>query len=395
MSETHHTLTNIVREEAGRLASVLVRLTGDFAIAEELVQDAVLVALERWPTDGVPDRPGAWLLTVARRLGLNWMARQASYREKLAKLEAPETVEVEDRLRLIFTCCHPALAREAQVALTLRAVCGFTTEEIARSFVASEAAVAQRIARARRKIAEAGITYAMPRDQDLPARLDEVLAVLYLMFNEGYLTTAGMAARRDLTDDAQWLATLVCRLLPSETEPMGLLALMKLHAARASTRFDQHGELVLLRDQDRARWDRALIADAVALIERAGARRRVGPYQVEAAIAALHAEAPSFAATDWRQIAMLYDLLIGLAPSPVVHLHRAIAIRYTEGPEAALAETERLVGLLDGYHLFHATRGELLFELGEREHARAAQARALALTQNQAERSLLRQRLFR
>lgn len=390
----------VFREEAGHLVASLARAIGDFALAEESVQDALVSALEHWPTEGLPRRPGAWLSTVSRRVALNRLARGASYEAKLAVLaDADEAHEPErepdDRLRLIFTCCHPALPRDAQVALTLRAVCGFTTPEIARAFVAKESAVAQRIVRAQRKIAAAGIPFKMPREDERDERAREALAVLYLMFNEGYLSTEGTAPfRRDLAKDAAWLTSLFCELMPEEPEALGLLSLMKLSLARADARFDDRGDLVVLARQDRSRWDRALIGDAVLILERAAAMRRPGPYQVEAAIAACHAEAASFDATDWAQILALYDLLATLAPSPVVALNRAVALRQVLGPEAALAEVARLQGALDGYHLFHAVRGELWVELGRRDLAHAAQSRALGLTENCAERALLRRRLF-
>ena len=372
-----------------------MRILGDFDVAEEIVQDALLVALERWPIDGIPERPGAWLLTVARRRALNQLSRDARYRAKLDQLEQPVPREPDDRLRLMFTCCHPALSRAAQVALTLRAICGFTTAEIAHAFLASEAAVAQRLVRARRKIVAANIPYRMPTDDEWGERLGEVLAVLYLMFNEGYLASSGAApTRRDLAEDAAWLTALVARFLPGEPEPLGLLALMRLHLARAEARFTDAGDLVLLPDQDRSRWDRSMIAEAVALIEQAAALGPPGPYQVEAAIVACHAETECWAATDWRQIVLLYDLLLQMTPSPVVRLNRAVALRQVEGPEAALAEVNALAGDLENYHLFHAIRSELLQELSEREQARASALRALELTQNRAEQSLLARRLL-
>jgi RNA polymerase sigma-70 factor (ECF subfamily) len=280
------------------------------------------------------------------------------------------------------------------VVLTLRAVCGFTTAEIAGALLLSEAAVAQQIHRARSKIVRAGIPYRVPEADELADRLDAVLAVLYLMFNEGYLSSGGGdPARRDLAEDAAWLAALLTRLLPAEPEPLGLLALMRLHLARAAARFDPAGDLVLIADQDRSRWDREAIAAAIRLVERAGAMRRPGPYQLQAAIAACHAEAPSWADTDWRQILVLYDLLLRLSPSPVVRLNRAVALRWVAGSDAALAEVELLAGALDGYHLFHAARAELLQELGRREEARTAELRALDLTANRAERALLERRL--
>src|SRR5215471_12374151 len=256
MDDSCSALTTVFREEAGRLTAALVRILGDFDVAEEIVQDALLVALERWPVDGIPDRPGAWLLTVARRRAINQLSRDARYRSKLAQLELPISREPDDRLRLMFTCCHPALSRTAQVALTLRAVCGLTTAQIAHAFLTSESAVAQRIVRARRKIVTAQIPYRMPNDDELGERLREVLSVLYLMFNEGYLASSGTApTRRDLAEDAAWLAALVVRLLPGEPEPLGLLALMRLHLARADARFTPAGELILLPNQDRSRWD--------------------------------------------------------------------------------------------------------------------------------------------
>jgi RNA polymerase sigma factor (sigma-70 family) len=392
---THAALTAVFREEAGRLTAALVSILGDFDVAEEIVQDALLVALERWPVDGIPDRPGAWLLTVARRRALNQLSRDARYRAKLAQLEQPIQREPDDRLRLMFTCCHPALSRAAQVALTLRAICGFTTAEIAHAFLTSEATVAQRLVRARRKIVAAHIPYHMPTGNELDERLGEVLAVLYLMFNEGYLASGGAApTRRDLAEDAAWLAALVVRLMPGEPEPLGLLALMRLHLARSRARFTDAGELVLLPDQDRSLWERSMIAEAVALIEQTAALQRPGPYQLEAAIVACHAESESWAATDWRQIVLLYDLLLQMAPSPVVRLNRAVALRQVAGPEAALVEVNALARDLDHYHLFHAVRSELLLELSEREQARASALRALELTQNSAEQSLLTRRLL-
>ena len=390
---THAALAAVFREEAGLLTAALVRILGDFDVAEEIVQDALLVALERWPVDGIPERPGAWLLTVARRRALNQLSRDARYRAKLEQLEQPVPHEPDDRLRLMFTCCHPALSREAQVALTLRAVCGFTTAEIARAFLASETAVAQRIVRARRKIVAARIPYRIPEDDELEERLREVLAVLYLMFNEGYLASGGPSpARRDLAEDAAWLTALVTRLLPGEPEPLGLLALMRLHLARAEARFTEAGELILLQDQDRSHWDRAMIAEGITLIEQAAALRRPGPFQLEAAIIACHAEAESWEATDWPQIVILYDLLLKMRPSPVVRLNRAVALRQVLGLEAALAEVNALEGDLNNYHLFHAIRGELLLEMGQREQARASALQALGLTQNRAEQSLLARR---
>jgi RNA polymerase sigma factor (sigma-70 family) len=390
-------LATVFRDEAGRLTSLLVRILGDFDVAEEIVQDTLVLALERWRRDGIPARPGAWLTTAARRRAIDRLRRDVRFRQKLALLETePPAEEPDDRLRLIFTCCHPSLSPRAQVVLTLRAVCGFTTPEIAGALLLSDSAVHQQISRTRRKIVAAGVPYSVPAPERMAERLGQVLAVLYLMFNEGYLSSgAGEAARRDLAEDAAWLAALLVRLLPAEPEALGLLALMRLHLARAAARFDAGGELVLLADQDRARWDRAAIEGAVRLIERAGAMRRPGPYQLQAAIAACHAEAPSRAATDWAQIVVLYDMLLRLDPSPVVRLNRAVALRWVAGPASALREVEALQDDLDGYHLLHATRAELLLELGRHEEARTAEARALELTVNRAERALLERRLAR
>ena len=390
-------LERVFREEAGRLVASLVRRLGDFDLAEELVSEALVEALEHWPREGSPERPAAWLLTTARRKGLDRLRRQARYREKLALVAAlPEApgYEADDRLRLIFTCCHPALAREAQVALTLRAVVGLTTEEIARAFMLPEATLAKRIVRAKQKIVSSGIPYRVPGPDELRPRLDEVLTVIYLVFNEGYLTTAGEEAiRRDLAKDAEWLASLLVRLLPEEPEPLGLLALIRLHLARWPARLDPDGRLVLLERQDRRLWDRAKIADAVRLIERAAAHRRPGPYQVEAAIAALHSEAPSWAETDWQQVVALYTLLATLEPSPVVFLNRAIALRQLAGSAAALEEVDKLSNQLERYHLFHATRAALLRDLGRETEAASADTRALDLTRNPGERALIEERL--
>jgi RNA polymerase sigma factor (sigma-70 family) len=373
-------------------------MLGDFELAEEVVQDSLVAALQKWPEQGIPDKPGAWLMTAARRRAIDILRRDKRYREKLALLErsglAPEPAEADDRLRLIFTCCHPALSPEAQVALTLRAVVGFTTPEIASAFLVSEATVAQRIVRAKRKIVEAGIPYRVPEGDELAGRLDGVLSVLYLMFNEGYLSRgAEVAMRRDLADDALWLTGLVGTLMPDQPEVLGLLALMSLNLARSAARFDAAGEIVLLPDQDRGLWDHAAIADAIALLDRAGAMKSTGPYQVQAAIAALHSEARSWEETDWHQIVLLYDALVRMADSPVVRLNRAVALGQFAGPQVALGEVNDLAIALGGYHLFHSTRAELLDQLGERALAREARLRALELCQNPAERSLLERKL--
>lgn len=394
MSEVSHAeLARVVREHTGRLAASLMSLTRDFATAEDLVQDAVLAALQRWPVDGIPDRPGAWLFTVARRRGLDLLRREDNYRSKLAQLQWPVQPDPDERLWLIFTCCHPALSRPAQIALTLRVVCGLTTAQIARAFLVSETAVARRITRAKRKIGDAGIPYRMPADDELAARLAEVLAVIYLLFNEGYLSTAGRAHSRDLVDDAEWLAGLLHQLMPIEPEVAGLLALIRLHRARTPARFNPDGGLVLLPDQDRSQWDHEAIAEATRVLARAARQRRPGPYQLQAAIVACHAEAERWEDTDWEQVVLLYDMLVYLEPSPVTRLHRAIAVRYTAGPGAAMAELDSLAGQLDGYHLYHATRADVLRELGQVDDARAADERALRLTANPAERAILQDRL--
>jgi RNA polymerase sigma-70 factor (ECF subfamily) len=390
----------VFRDEAGRLTAALVRALGDFDLAEEVVQDSLVTALEKWPQQGIPDNPGAWLMTTARRRAIDILRRDTSYREKLALLErsplSPEPVEADDRLRLIFTCCHPALSPEAQVALTLRAVAGFTTTEIASAFLLPEATVAQRIVRAKRKIVDAHIPFKMPDAGDLAGRLDGVLSVLYLMFNEGYLSRgAQVAMRRDLADDAQWLTSLVATLMPDQPEVIGLLALMKLTLARSRARFDNSGEMILLPDQDRALWDGAAIADGIQMLERAGAMRSTGPYQVQGAIAALHSEARSWEETDWRQIVVLYDALVRMADSPVVRLNRAVALSHFAGPAVALGEVNDLAMSLDGYHLFHAARADLLDRVSEPLLARQARLRALELCQNPAERSLLERKLGR
>ncbi|TDD16539.1 sigma-70 family RNA polymerase sigma factor [Kribbella turkmenica] len=388
-------LARVVRDHAGRLAGSLVSLLGDFSAAEDLVQDAVETALRRWPEEGIPDRPDAWLFTVAKRRGLDVLRRQENYRGKLAQLQWPVRPASDDRLRLVFTCCHPALPREAQVALTLRVVCGLTTAQIAAAFLVPEKTVAQRITRAKRKIAAAGIPYRIPRDDELPERLGEVLTVIYLLFNEGYLSsTADRAHARDLVDDAEWLTALLAGLLPGEPEVTGLLALIRLHRARLAARFDADGRLVLLQDQDRSLWDQQAVAEATALLTRTARRHRSpGPYQLQAAIAACHCEAPTWADTDWPQILVLYDLLLRLQPSAVTRLHRTVAVRYVEDARTALAELHGLEPALRNYPLFHAIRGELLRADGRSAEAQEADRHALELTTNPAQLDLLHSRL--
>ncbi len=386
-------LARVVREHASRLAASLMHVTGDFASAEDLVQDAVLAALRHWPVEGIPERPDAWLFTVARRRGLDALRREHNYLAKLAQLQWPIRPEPDERLRLIFICCHPALPRQAQIALTLRVVCGLTTAQIARAFLVHETTMAQRITRAKQKITDARIPYRIPADDELAPRLTEVLAVIYLLFNEGYLSTAERAQSRDLVDDAEWLASLLHELMPTEPEVAGLLALIRLHRARAAARFDLDGRLVLLQHQDRSLWDRNTIEGATRVVARAAKQQRPGPYQLQAAIIACHAEAECWQDTDWEQIVLLYDMLLHLAPSPVTRLHRAIALRYRSGPQVAMTELDMLADELDRYHLYRATRADLGRELGRPDEARIADRRALELTANPAEQAVLHQRI--
>jgi RNA polymerase sigma factor (sigma-70 family) len=390
------------RHEAGRLVGALTRMLGDFELAEEAVQDALVEAVSRWPAEGIPERPAAWLQTTARNRAIDRLRREAKGREKLALIAADPLrgegalpqAEPDERLRLLFLCCHPALSPDAQVTLTLRAVAGLTTAEIASAFLTTEATVSQRITRAKRKVSVARIPYCLPDDAQLSRRLPVVLAVLYLMFNEGYLSShADVPERRWLQEEAEELTGLLTRLMPREPEPLGLLALMRMHLARSQARFDAAGGIVRLRDQDRSRWDAAVIADGIRLLRRAAGLHRPGSYQIQAAILAVHVEAPSWEVTDWPQIVALYDLLLRHEDTPVIRLNRLIAMSSTVGPRAALAEIETLHEPLACYHLFHATRAELLRASGHPGEAAAADRRALELASSPAERALIASRL--
>ena len=400
-------LDAIYRAESRRVLATLIRQLGDFDIAEEALHEAFVAAAEQWPTEGMPDNPRAWLVTTGRFKAIDRLRRRSRHEvqwddweerlEAIADPSAPgfgDGVE-DDRLRLVFTCCHPALAPEAQVALTLREVCGLTTEEIARAYLVPAPTVAQRIVRAKAKIRDARIPYEVPGRGELAERLDSVLRVIYLVFNEGYLASSGESlTRHDLSAEAIRLARLLVELLP-EPEAVGLLALMMLHDARRPARADAQGELVPLDEQDRSLWNHAQIEDAVGLAEAALGAGRGGPYALQAAIAALHAEAPSPEATDWRQIAALYEVLLEHAPSPIVELNRAVAVAMRDGPAAGLELVDALIGRgeLTDYHLVHAARADFCRRLGRSGEARESYRAALALARQPAERRFLERRL--
>ena len=405
------TIETLYRSESGRVLATLVRLLGDLDLAEEAMHEAFAAAVEFWPQTGIPDKPRPWLISTARFKAIDAMRRRARFngaqRDLIAHMEsrvndAPsgngeigdEEIE-DDRLRLIFTCCHPALPPEGQVALTLREVCGLTTEEIARAFLVTPATLAQRVVRAKAKIRETPIPYEVPAPQELPERLDAVLQVIYLVFNEGYSAAAGAeVTRAELTGEAIRLGRLLAGLQP-EPEVIGLLALMLLQESRRAARTSPTGELILLENQDRLLWNREQIAEGVALVEKALRSRRFGAYTLQAAIAAVHAEAESAAATDWRQIVALYNQLMRIQPSPVVHLNRAVAIAERDGPAAGLTHIDALLehGELANYYLAHSARAELYRRLGRTAEARASYEKALGLTRQEPERQFLQERI--
>ena len=398
----------IYRAESRRVLASLIRLLGDFDLAEEALHDAFVAAVEQWPASGLPANPRAWLVSAGRYKAIDASRRDARFdasRTAIAdglalRHTAPPELDDEslddDWLRLIFTCCHPALSPDARIALTLREVCDLTTEQVARAFLSSPPTIAQRIVRAKAKIRDARIPYAIPTRADMPERLDAVLHVIYLVFNEGYAATSGDAVvRTELTREAIRLGRLLLDLLPAEGEVAGLLALMLLHDSRRDTRTTERGEVALLAEQNRSRWDGAQIAEGAVLVERAMRTGRIGPYSVQAAIAALHAEASSAATTDWAQIAGLYDVLLRIAPTPVVELNRAVAVAMRDGAAAGLALVDGILGRgeLGSYHLAHAARADLLARLGRRDEAIAAYERALALTTLEPERRFLERRI--
>jgi RNA polymerase sigma-70 factor (ECF subfamily) len=409
-------VAHVYRAESRRALATLIRLLGDFDVAEEALQDAFALALEQWPRDGIPRNPRAWLISAGRFRGIDVLRRRATFDASLGaiadRLEADRRGAAhgdpaaggsdedadfpDDSLRLIFTCCHPALPPEARIALTLREVCGLTTDEIARAFLAPVPTVAQRIVRAKTKIRAAGIPYRVPSRADLPDRIDAVLHVVYLVFNEGYAASSGQSLTRpDVSGEAIRLGRLLAALTPDDPEVTGLLALMLLQESRRAARTSPAGDLILLADQDRTRWDRALIAEGSALVERALSSGRFGPYAIQAAIAAVHAEAPTAAATDWNQIVALYGLLLRIGRSPVVELNRAVAVAMRDGPRAGLDLIDAILarGDLADYHLAHSARADLLRRLGQTAAARTAYERAHALARQAPERQFLERRL--
>jgi RNA polymerase sigma-70 factor, ECF subfamily len=409
-AELRERIDGLYRSESRQVLATLIRLLGDFDLAEEALQDAFEAAVERWPRDGTPANPRAWLISTGRFKAIDRLRRRSRFDSLLgefaARLDDQAAADPadqddqgleDDRLRLIFTCCHPALPPDAQAAMTLREVCGLTTEEIARAFLTGPPTVAQRIVRAKAKIRAARIPYEVPPPGELPDRLETVLHVVYLVFTEGYAPASGGAVvRPELADEAIRLGRLLVELLPGpEPEALGLLALMLLQDSRRAARTSAGGDLVLLADQDRSRWDRARIAEGAALLERAVASGQVGPYGLQAAIAAAHAEAPTAEATDWARIVGLYDLLARAEPSPVVELNRAVAVAMRDGPASGLALVDAILarGQLDGYHLAHATRADLLRRLGRTEDALAAYRRALDLARQEPQRRFIEQRL--
>ena len=393
-------LARVIREESARIVAALTGWLGSLDLAEEAVAEAIEEAVRQWRTRGVPANPGGWLTQAARHNALDRLRREKRYREKLALLAdpaeaAPLAGEPDERLPLLFGCCHPAISPDAQLALTLRAICGLTTAQIARATLAPESTVAQRIVRAKRKIGATGIPLRIPEGSERAARLDIVLTVVSVMYSEAHLVAGGdAAADRDLADDAVWLARVVAHELPREAEAQGLLALLLFHRAREGARAVD-GELILLADQDRARWDRRLIAEAQAVLEKAAKLRRPGRWQLHAAIAACHSDTRDGGDTDWLQVLTLYDMLLAYDRSPVVRLNRAVALAEVDGPQAALDEVDALGRALTGYHLWHAVRARMLRHLGRREEAMAEDLRALELTANDAERRLLAARVDR
>jgi RNA polymerase sigma-70 factor, ECF subfamily len=390
------------RDEHGRILAALISQFGDFTLAEDALQDALVEALTRWPMDGVPRNPGAWLTAVAKRRAIDRLRRAATQENQVVMIDSPATQDEpemddsipDDRLKLMFTCCHPALALEAQVALTLHTLGGLSTQEVARAFLVSETTMAQRLARARRKIRNAGIPYRVPPADLLPERLDALLAVIYLIFNEGYVATSGdRPIRGELCGEAIRLCRVLVALMPQSAEARGLLALMILHDSRRETRLDTAGDLVLLDEQDRSRWDRVKIDEGVAVLEEALALYDPGPYQVQAAISALHTEAPTAEATDWSQIAALYDTLATMTPSAVVEVNRAGSVAMARGAQAGLELLLCLEGQVDYFYPYHAVRADLLRRTNQREAAAEAYEQALDLCQNSAERAYLQRRL--